>query len=176
MVTGGLERRCAMTDALRKQYDDLKAKHPDAILLFHVGDFYETYEGDAEVVAAILGITLTKSKDGTRMAGFPYHALDTYLPRLVRAGKRCAICDQLEAPKHNVKRGITELVRPQKPAKVQLPELTRQQYDLLCECIRYRCADNSKERADAEAKGQFTAWYDEQAKQLSELKTIIYNK
>ena len=110
-----------MTDALRKQYDDLKAKHPDAILLFHVGDFYETYEDDTEAVAAILGITLTKSKDGTRLAGFPYHALDTYLPRLVRAGKRCAICDQLEAPKHTVKRGITELDKPQNTANIQLP-------------------------------------------------------
>ena len=113
---------------------------------------------------------------GIRSVGFPYTALDTYLPRLCRAGYRVAICDQLEAPKPTVRHGISELVVPTKPSKVQLPELTRQQYDLLCECIRYRCADNSKERADAVAHGQFTAWYDELEGQLSELKTIIYDK
>ena len=81
-------------DAMLKQYHELKAKHPDAILLFRCGDFYETYEDDAEACAKILGITLTKRiDDSTRMAGFPYHALDTYLPKLIRAGRRVAICD-----------------------------------------------------------------------------------
>ncbi|MBO4906201.1 MAG: DNA mismatch repair protein MutS [Bacteroidaceae bacterium] len=111
-----------MADAtpMMKQFYDLKAKHPDAVLLFRCGDFYETYDNDAIVAAEILGITLTKRNNGkqgdsTAMAGFPHHALDTYLPRLVRAGKRVAICDQLEDPKlakKLVKRGITELVTP----------------------------------------------------------------
>jgi DNA mismatch repair protein MutS len=102
---------------LMKQYFDVKAKHPDAILLFRVGDFYEMYGEDAITGAEILGITQTK-RNGERsieMAGFPHHALDTYLPRLIRAGKRVAICDQLEDPKMTrklVKRGITELVTP----------------------------------------------------------------
>lgn len=102
-----------------KQFYDLKAKNPDAILLFRCGDFYETYEKDAETAARVLGITLTrrnnKGQTSTAMAGFPHHALDTYLPRLVRAGFRVAICDQLEDPKTTrklVKRGITELVTP----------------------------------------------------------------
>lgn len=101
-----------------KQYYDLKKKHPDAILLFRCGDFYETYAQDAISASAILGITLTRStkqceSDGQhlRMAGFPYHALDTYLPKLVRAGRRVAICDQIEVPKKTVKRGITETVQ-----------------------------------------------------------------
>lgn len=101
---------------MMKQYFDLKAKHPDAVLLFRCGDFYETYCDDAVTASRILGITLTKrSNGGTEMAGFPHHALDTYLPKLVRAGKRVAICDQLEDPKLTkklVKRGITELVTP----------------------------------------------------------------
>ena len=88
----------AKTNPMIKQYADLKAKHPDALLLFRCGDFYETYEDDAKAAADILGITLTK-RDSIRMAGFPYHALDTYLPKLIRSGKRVAICDQLEAPK-----------------------------------------------------------------------------
>ncbi|MDR1936990.1 MAG: DNA mismatch repair protein MutS [Tannerellaceae bacterium] len=100
-----------------KQYFDVKAKHPDAILLFRVGDFYEMYGKDAVTGAEILGITQTKrnGEQSIEMAGFPHHALDTYLPRLVRAGKRVAICDQLEDPKMTkklVKRGITELVTP----------------------------------------------------------------
>ena len=106
---------------MMKQFLDLKAKHPDAVLLFRCGDFYETYSTDAVIAAEILGITLTKrnnGKGGTKpieMAGFPHHALDTYLPKLIRAGKRVAICDQLEDPKLTkklVKRGITELVTP----------------------------------------------------------------
>lgn len=98
---------------MMKQFYELKEKHPDALLLFRCGDFYETYEDDAQAVSKILGITLTKSSvDGTRMAGFPHHTLDAYLPRLIRAGRRIAICDQLEDPrltKKLVKRGITEL-------------------------------------------------------------------
>ena len=104
---------------MMKQFLDLKAKHPDAVMLFRCGDFYATYSTDAVVAAEILGITLTKRANGkgktVEMAGFPHHALDTYLPKLVRAGKRVAICDQLEDPKMTkklVKRGITELVTP----------------------------------------------------------------
>ena len=104
---------------MMKQFLDLKAKHPDAVMLFRCGDFYETYSTDAIVASEILGITLTKRANGKgktiEMAGFPHHALDTYLPKLVRAGKRVAICDQLEDPKMTkklVKRGITELVTP----------------------------------------------------------------
>lgn len=104
---------------MMKQYFDLKAKHPDAVLLFRCGDFYETYSQDAVIAAEILGIALTKRANGkdknVEMAGFPHHALDTYLPKLIRAGKRVAICDQLEDPKlakKLVKRGITELVTP----------------------------------------------------------------
>ncbi len=104
---------------MMKQFYELKAKHPDAVMLFRCGDFYETYSEDAIVASEILGITLTKRANGQakhiEMAGFPFHALDTYLPKLVRAGKRVAICDQLEDPKLTkklVKRGITELVTP----------------------------------------------------------------
>jgi len=104
---------------LMKQYYNVKAKHPDAILLFRVGDFYETFGEDAIKASEILGITLTRRANGSasfvELAGFPYHALDTYLPRLVRAGQRVAICEQLEDPKlakKIVKRGITELITP----------------------------------------------------------------
>ena len=117
---------------MMKQFFSMKAKHPDALMLFRCGDFYETYGEDAVVAAGILGITLTKrnnsSENSIEMAGFPHHALDTYLPKLIRAGKRVAICDQLEDPKKKreeikgkkglsqtdkmVKRGITELVTP----------------------------------------------------------------
>ena len=105
---------------MMQQFYDFKAKHPDAVLLFRCGDFYETYGEDAVSASEILGITLTRRNNGGQtdtieMAGFPYHALDTYLPRLVRAGRRVAICDQLEDPKlakKLVKRGITELVTP----------------------------------------------------------------
>ena len=115
------EKDTAATPMMR-QFLELKAKHPDAILLFRCGDFYETYCADAVIASEILGITLTKRSNGknpaaqaTEMAGFPFHALDTYLPKLIRAGKRVAICDQLEDPKMTkklVKRGITELVTP----------------------------------------------------------------
>ena len=105
---------------MMKQFFDLKAQHPEALLLFRCGDFYETYCGDAVEASQILGITLTRRNNGNsgkgdEMAGFPHHALDTYLPKLIRAGKRVAICDQLEDPKLTkklVKRGITELVTP----------------------------------------------------------------
>ena len=120
---------------IMKQFLDLKSKHPDAMLLFRAGDFYETYQQDAEKASKILGITLTKSTkqkgpDGNavKMAGFPYHALDTYLPKLIRAGERVAICDQLEAPKQTAKRGISELVSPgAAPEKEQKTEPERQQ-------------------------------------------------
>ncbi len=104
---------------LMKQYAEMKRKHPDAVLLFRVGDFYETFSDDAITASEILGITLTRRANGVaqyvELAGFPHHALDTYLPKLVRAGKRVAICEQLEDPKTTkklVKRGITELVTP----------------------------------------------------------------
>jgi DNA mismatch repair protein MutS len=104
---------------LMKQYNKIKSKHPDAILLFRVGDFYETFSVDAIKTSEILGITLTRRANGSasfvELAGFPYHAIDTYLPKLVRAGQRVAICEQLEDPKltkNIVKRGVTELVTP----------------------------------------------------------------
>ena len=123
----------ALSPMLR-QFLDLKQKHPDALLLFRTGDFYETYKQDAEKASKILGITLTKSsktKDEQGkplvMAGFPYHALDTYLPKLIRAGQRVAICDQLEAPKQTAKRGISELVSPGAAEKEQKAEPEKQQ-------------------------------------------------
>lgn len=119
-----------------KQFMDLKKKHPDALLLFRCGDFYETYQKDAEKASKILGITLTKStktkdQDGKplAMAGFPYHALDTYLPKLIRAGERVAICDQIEAPKQTTKRGVTELLTPgeKQEVKQDAPEVEQEQ-------------------------------------------------
>jgi len=109
----------AVETPLMKQYNAIKAKYPDALLLFRVGDFYETFGEDAIKAANILGIVLTKRANGAaayiELAGFPYHSLDSYLPKLVRAGMRVAICDQLEDPKMTktiVKRGVTELVTP----------------------------------------------------------------
>ena len=102
-----------------KQYNSIKSKYPDAMLLFRVGDFYETFGKDAVRAAEVLGIILTKrgagSESETELAGFPHHSLNTYLPKLVKAGMRVAICDQLEDPKMTkkiVKRGVTELVTP----------------------------------------------------------------
>ena len=102
-----------------KQYHTIKAQYPGAILLFRVGDFYETFSEDARIASKVLGIVLTKRSNGAAsdqdLAGFPYHSLDNYLPRLVKAGYRVAICDQLEDPKKTktiVKRGVTELVTP----------------------------------------------------------------
>ena len=104
---------------LTKQYNEIKVKYPDALLLFRVGDFYETFGEDAVKASSILGIILTKRGAGTNsetpLAGFPYHSLDSYLPKLVKAGCRVAICEQLENPKFTktiVKRGVTELVTP----------------------------------------------------------------
>lgn len=109
-----------------KQFQELKAKHPEAVLLFRCGDFYESYMEDAEICAQVLGITLTKrSSDKVSMAGFPYHALDTYLPKLIRAGKRVAICDKIENPKSKtlVKQGITDLVSgAEQPAEPAAPK------------------------------------------------------
>ena len=111
-----------MAKTIIEQYRELKAKHPNALLLFRCGDFYETYDDCARVCAKELGITLMRNKDGLEMAGFPHHALDAYLPKLVRyvnmglsQYSRVAICDQLEDPKLTkklVKRGITELYQP----------------------------------------------------------------
>ncbi len=113
------EKKSVVQTPLMKQYYSIKGKYPDAILLFRVGDFYETFSDDAIKAAEILGITLTKRANGSassiELAGFPHHALDTYLPKLVRAGQRVAVCDQLEDPKLTkkiVKRGVTELVTP----------------------------------------------------------------
>ena len=112
------QKKYALTP-LMKQYYTIKAQHPDAILLFRAGDFYETFGPDAVTASSILGITLTKRANGAaasvELAGFPYHALDVYLPKLVRAGQRVAVCEQLEDPKKAkgiVKRGVTELVTP----------------------------------------------------------------
>jgi len=111
--------KVASETPLMQQHNAIKAKYPDAILLFRVGDFYETFGQDAITAAGVLGITLTKRNNGnpaaSELAGFPYHALDTYLHKLVKAGYRVAICDQLEDPKLAkgiVKRGVTELVTP----------------------------------------------------------------
>ena len=102
-----------------KQYRDIKSKYPDSILLFRVGDFYETFHEDAVIASKVLGIILTKrgagSNSETKLAGFPYHSLDTYLHKLVKAGHRVAICEQLENPKLTkkiVKRGVTDLITP----------------------------------------------------------------
>ena len=104
---------------LMKQHREIKTKYPDAVLLFRVGDFYETFSDDAIIASKVLGITLTKRANGSaysiELAGFPHHSLDTYLHKLVKAGYRVAICDQLEDPKQAkgiVKRGVTELVTP----------------------------------------------------------------
>jgi DNA mismatch repair protein MutS len=111
--------KAAKETPLMKQYNRIKAKYPDALLLFRVGDFYETFGKDAIKAAGILGIILTKrgagSSSETELAGFPHHSLNTYLPKLVKAGCRVAICDQLEDPKMTktiVKRGVTELITP----------------------------------------------------------------
>lgn len=113
------KKKAAKETPLMKQYNQIKAKHPQALLLFRVGDFYETFGEDAVIASKILGIVLTKrgagSSSETELAGFPHHSMDTYLPKLVRAGQRVAICDQLEDPKLTkkiVKRGVTELVTP----------------------------------------------------------------
>lgn len=118
VILSSMAKKIAETPMM-KQFVEIKKQHPDAILLFRVGDFYETFSDDAISASEILGITLTKRANGAaqfvELAGFPHHALDTYLPKLVRAGRRVAICDQLEDPKKTkklVKRGITELVTP----------------------------------------------------------------
>lgn len=167
-----------MNTKMEQQFRSLKSKHPDALLLFRCGDFYETYHEDAENAANVLGITVT-TKDNTRFAGFPHHALDTYLPRLIRAGHRVAICDQFEE-KPTAKALISRGDEPKpkkvtKPKKVKLPSLTQKQYELLCECIRYRSADNQAERAEAIKRGHFTLWYNDLDQQLNELKTLLYN-
>ena len=122
---------------LLKQFLDLKKKHPDALLLFRTGDFYETYKDDAEKASKILGITLTKSsktKDDQgkplAMAGFPYHALDTYLPKLIRNGCRVAICDQIEAPKQTTKRGISEMAVPGTAMEKGLKDQSEQKHEV----------------------------------------------
>ena len=113
------EAKTTTETPLMKQYNAIKAKYPGALLLFRVGDFYETFGQDAIAASKVLDIVLTKRGSGSaseiELAGFPHHALDTYLPKLVRAGNRVAICDQLEDPrfvKGIVKRGVTELVTP----------------------------------------------------------------
>src|SRR6201989_3214471 len=115
---------------MMKQHREIKTKYPDAVLLFRVGDFYETFNEDAIVASQILGITLTKRNNGAAassdLAGFPHHALDTYLHKLVKAGYRVAICDQLEDPKLAkgiVKRGVTEMVTPGIATNEKLLEL-----------------------------------------------------
>ena len=112
------ERKKYVETPLMKQYYDIKEKHPDALLLFRVGDFYETFGEDAIKTADTLGIVLTSRNNGgsdIELAGFPYHALDLYMPRLIKAGFRVALCEQLEKPskeKKIVKRGVTEVITP----------------------------------------------------------------
>ena len=112
------EKKEVKETPLMKQYNDIKSRYPDALLLFRVGDFYETFGNDAIIASKILEIILTNRANGSskiELAGFPHHAIDNYLPKLVRAGHRVAICDQLEDPKKTkkiVKRGVTELVTP----------------------------------------------------------------
>lgn len=111
-----------VNNPMMKQYEDMKKRHPDTLLLFRCGDFYETYEDDAEVCAKTLGVTLTKSTtSGVRMAGFPYHALDKYLPKLIRSGNRIAICDQLEKPA-KTERPKTEDVKAEPVAETPEPK------------------------------------------------------
>ena len=138
---------------MMRQYYDLKKKYPEAILLFRCGDFYETYEDDAEKIARTLGITLTRrNDDGTRMAGFPHHALDTYLPKLVRAGYGCAICDQWEEQKKLVKRGITELVTPNNGFKdedgAMRHTMKREEIDALYRQLDNFIADSTRQEAE----------------------------
>ena len=128
---------------LMQQHRAIKQKYPDAILLFRVGDFYETFGEDAIKTSRILGIILTKRGSGSateiELAGFPHHSLDTYLPKLVRAGQRVAICDQLEDPKMTktiVKRGVTELVTPGVSFNDQVLEQSRNNF--LC-AIHFNC-------------------------------------
>lgn len=123
-----MEKKTSNTP-LMKQYDEMKRKHPDAILLFRVGDFYETFRDDAVACSEILGITLTRRVNGKdayiHLAGFPHHALDTYLPRLVRAGRRVAICEQIESPliqkKMRSKTAVTEVAAPAQTAPASVP-------------------------------------------------------
>lgn len=110
-----------VNNPMMKQYEDMKKKHPDTLLLFRCGGFYEAYEDDAESCAKTLGITLTKGNGGTRIAGFPYHALDTYLPKLIRSGNRIAICDQLEKPAPT-EQPKTEDVKEEPVAETPLPK------------------------------------------------------
>ena len=114
-----MEKEVKKTTPLMKQYNSIKAKYPDALLLFRVGDFYETFGNDAISASKILDIVLTKrgagSQSETELAGFPFHSLNLYLPKLVKAGLRVAVCDQLEDPKKTkkiVKRGVTEIITP----------------------------------------------------------------
>jgi DNA mismatch repair protein MutS len=118
-IAGGTKKeQTGKVTPLMQQYFKMKAKHPDAILLFRVGDFYETFAEDAVKASKALGITLTSRNNGgsdIELAGFPYHSMDVYLPRLVRSGYRVAVCEQLEKPspeKKIVKRGVTEIVTP----------------------------------------------------------------
>ncbi|MGB3619032.1 MAG: DNA mismatch repair protein MutS [Catalinimonas sp.] len=130
-----MSRKSKKETPLMKQYNAIKAKHPGALLLFRVGDFYETFGEDAHVASKILGITLTKRANGAAsdiaLAGFPHHAIDAHLPKLVRAGQRVAICDQLEDPKYAqgvVKRGVTELVTPGVSLHDQVLDANRNNY------------------------------------------------
>lgn len=124
------EPKAKTGDKLLMQYEAMKKKHPDAVVLFRVGDFYETFHDDARIISETLGLTLTSRADKTPLAGFPHHALDAYLPKLVRAGKRVAICEQLEEPKltkQTVKRGAT----PQPATEPKAPASTQAEFDEL---------------------------------------------
>lgn len=148
-----------------QQYKDLKAKHPDAILLFRCGDFYETYCEDAADAANILGITLTRSTkrndaDGKplQMAGFPYHQLDTYLPKLIRAGKRVAICDQIDDPKKTKKQEITGLVTPGTSEPEQTEEVNEQVNDATDEDVQNDVNVEETENQTLQTKDEIIDW------------------
>lgn len=146
-----------------EQFYQMKAKHPDALLLFRIERkrFYEAYREDAVECARILETPLASDKTHGMLTSFPFSRLDTFLPKLIRAGRRVAICDALKTPKQDI--------------KIEL-NLTKKQFELLCECIRYRCSDNQAERESAAKKGLSTTFYDSTADELEELKNIVYQK
>jgi len=141
---------------IQQRYKEQKAKHPDALLLFRCGDFYETYDTDASAVAAILGITLTKRNTKEQgfqmnMAGFPYHALDTYLPKLIRAGKRVAICDLIEDEQPAPKTKVTRVSTSTKPKNKE--EMTQQEHDAkVAEITEAKNKEINDIKASAKAK------------------------
>ncbi len=145
---------------LLRQYEEMKRKHPDAVLLFRVGDFYESFHDDAVALSEILGVTLTRRANGREpiaLAGFPHHALDTYLPKLVRAGKRVAICEEIHSPqiqKKLGKRSITELVTP------ALPEQPKPSIEAAIHQVKTAAADIAQQSPRRPEAQQLTLDFD----------------